>query len=187
MEIVVVVGIIGVLSVLAMPLFDNAIAGFRVSGDARGVSNSAALAKMRAASDFSRVRLYVDLSARTHRIQTFDKTDDICCWITQGGITSLSTGVNYGFGPVTVPPPSTQTLIGQAPMCRDDTNMDVPNTACVVFNSRGTPIDPSGAPEGKDAIYLTDGQAVYGVTVAATGLLRMWRTLPVVIPAWVRN
>jgi prepilin-type N-terminal cleavage/methylation domain-containing protein len=66
LEIVVVVGIIGVISALALPIFDNAIAGFRVSGDARSLSNSAALAKMRAASDFSRVRLHVDLSARTN-------------------------------------------------------------------------------------------------------------------------
>jgi type II secretory pathway pseudopilin PulG len=187
LEIVVVVGIIGVISALALPIFDNAIAGFRVSGDARSLSNSAALAKMRAASDFSRVRLHVDLSARTHRIEVFDKTDAICCWVTEGGTTNLSTGVSFGYGVVTQPPPNTQGTIGQAPLCTDDTGMDIPNTACVMFNSRGVPIGNTFAPTGIDALYVTDGNAVYGVTVAATGLLRMWRTLPVAIPAWVRS
>jgi prepilin-type N-terminal cleavage/methylation domain-containing protein len=188
-EIMVVVGIIGVLGALAAPSFNNAIASFRLSGDARGISNSAALAKMRAASDFSRVRLYIDLSAKTHRIQVFDKTSDICCWVNQGGTTSLSTGVSYGYGVVTVPPPNTQGIIQQAPLCTDDTGANIAGTACIMFNSRGVPIGngPSYAPIGLDAIYVTDGQAVYGVTIAATGLLRMWRAFPVAIPAWVRN
>jgi type II secretory pathway pseudopilin PulG len=188
LEIIVVCGIIGVIAAIAAPLFGNAIANFRLSGDARAVSNNAAAAKMRAASDFSRVRLYVDLAARTHRIQTFDKTTSICCWVTQGGTTALSVGVSFGYGVVTTPPPNTQGTIGQAPLCVDDTGADILNTACIMFNSRGVPVsNPSFAPTGVDAVYLTDGAAVYGVTIAATGLQRMWRTLPVAIPAWVRN
>jgi len=57
MEMVVVVGIIGALSAIAAPMFNNAIKSFRLSGDAHGVSNATAVAKMRAASDFSRVRV----------------------------------------------------------------------------------------------------------------------------------
>lgn len=189
LEIVIVVGIIGVIAASAAPLFNNAIAGFRLGGDARGVSNAAAVAKMRAASDFSRVRLYVDLSARTHRMQVFDKTSAICCWLTVGGVTSLSTGVSFGYGIVTTPPPNTQGTIGQAPSCTDGTGANIPNTACIMFNSRGVPIGngPSFAPTGVDALYVTDGTAVYGVTIAATGLLRLWRTLPVATPSWVRS
>ena len=189
MEIVVVVGIIGVLSAIAAPMFNNAISSFRVSGDARSVSNSAAVAKMRAAAEFSRVRLYVDLTARTHRMEIFDKTSAICCWVTQGGTTSLSTGVSFGYGAVSTPPPNTQGTIGQAPLCRDDMDMDIPNSACIMFNSRGVPVgnSPAFAPIGIDAVYVTDATSVYGVTVAATGLLRMWRTPRVSTPSWIRN
>ena len=58
-----------------------------------------------------------------------------------------------------------------------------------MFNSRGVPIGngPSFASTGSDAIYLTDGSAVYGVTVAATGMLRMWRTFPNATPTWILN
>ena len=189
MEIIVVCGIIGVLAAIAAPLFANAIARFRLSGDARGMSNAAAVSKMRAASDFSRVRLYVDLTARTHKVQVFDKTSAVCCWITQGGTTTLSSGVSFGYGVVATPPPNTQGTIGQAPLCVDDTGADIAGTACIMFNSRGVPVGngPSFSPTGVDGLYVTDGSAVFGVTVAATGLLRMWTTLPLSTPNWVRN
>jgi prepilin-type N-terminal cleavage/methylation domain-containing protein len=189
LEIITVLGIIGVISAIAVPMFANAIAGFRVSGDARSVSNAAAVAKMRAASDFSRVRLYVDLDARTHKIQSWSKASEVppkCCWVTEGGTTALSTGVNFGFGVVAAAPPNTQATIGQAAPCTADDDTPIANTACIMFNSRGVPVDSSLAPT-KDALYVTDGAMVYGVTVAATGMLRLWRTLPVETPQWVVN
>jgi Tfp pilus assembly protein FimT len=188
MEIMIVVALIGILSTMAAPLFNGAIQSYRLSGDARNVSNATAVAKMRAASTFSRVRLYVDLSARTHRLQSFNKTSAVCCWITQGGTTSLSSGVVFGYGVVTQPPPNTQGTIGQSELCKDDTGANISNTACIMFNSRGVPVDGTGfSPIGTDAVYVTDGTAIYGVTIAATGMLRMWRTFPVAIPAWVLN
>jgi type II secretory pathway pseudopilin PulG len=192
MEMVVVVGIIGAVSAIAAPMFNNAIKSFRLSGDARSVSNATAVAKMRAASDFSRVRLYVDLTAKTYKMQVFDKTSivpPLCCWVTQGGTTALSSGVSFGYGAVTTPPADTQDTIGQAPLCTDDASppVAIPNTACIMFNSRGTPIKDNFEPQGEDAIYVTDGTAVYGVTIASTGLLRLWRTPPVATPSWVRN
>jgi hypothetical protein len=45
-----------------------------------------------------------------------------------------------------------------------------------MFNSRGVPVDSSFAPTASDALYVTDGAAVYGLTIAATGMMRTWRT-----------
>jgi hypothetical protein len=53
----------------------------------------------------------------------------------------------------------------------------------VIFNSRGLPIDPAGQPT-VHAVYLTDGTAVYSITVSATGTIRSWKTPPVAAPAW---
>src|SRR3989304_3964193 len=88
LETVIVVGLIGVISAVAVPMFGNALAHFRVTGDARSVSNAIAVAKMRAASNFSRVRLYVDLDAEAHHIEAWDK--ETASWITEGGLTYLS-------------------------------------------------------------------------------------------------
>jgi prepilin-type N-terminal cleavage/methylation domain-containing protein len=185
LEILVVVGLIAVISAIALPMFGNALADFRLSGDARSVSNAVALSKLRAASDFSRVRLYVDLTNRTHHVESWNKTTS--SWTIEGGTTSLAPGVSFSYGIVSTPPPNTQGTIGQAPLCTDDTNMPIADTACIMFNSRGVPIGngPSFASTGSDAIYITDGSAVFGVTVAATGMLRMWRTLPRATPTWV--
>ena len=67
--------------------------------------------------------------------------------------------------------------------------MDIPNTACIMFNSRGVPIGngPAFAPTGTNAVYVMDPTTVYSVTIAATGLLRMWRTPRASTPSWVRN
>src|SRR4051812_47139930 len=77
-----VVGLIGVIGAIAVPTAGNALAHFRVSGDARSVSNAVALSKVRAASVFTQVRLYVDLAGRAHHMERWDKSASI--WRTEG-------------------------------------------------------------------------------------------------------
>lgn len=185
LELLMVVAIIAVISAVAIPMSGNALANFRVSGDARGVSNAIAVAKMRAAAKFTRVRLFVNLADRTHHIETWDK--DTNAWVEEGGYTYLSSGVSFGYGSVGSPPPNTQGTIGQAEACTDDDGNAIGSTACVMFNSRGVPVDSTLSPTGNDALYLTDGTAVYGVTVAATGMLKNWRTPPTPTPSWVTS
>src|SRR5260221_4213421 len=73
-EILVVVGLIGVVSAIAAPMMGNALGFFRLSGDTRSTANTIALAKMRASCVFGRVPLYTDLSANTFHLETFNKT-----------------------------------------------------------------------------------------------------------------
>jgi prepilin-type N-terminal cleavage/methylation domain-containing protein len=185
-ETMIVVAILGVISVIAIPMIANTLANFHLTGDSRAVSNNIALAKMRAASDFSRVRLYVDLGTKSHHIETLDKTQTPMHWTQEGGWTYLSQNVNFSFGVVTTPPPNTQAVIALAPPCTDDLGANIGNTACIMFNSRGIPIGVTGGPPADIyALYLTDGTAVYANVVAATGMIRTWRAAPVATPAWV--
>jgi prepilin-type N-terminal cleavage/methylation domain-containing protein len=191
-EMMLVVGIIGVLAAISVPMTGNALKYIKISGDARDLSNAAAVAKMRAAAKFTKSRLYVDLSGKTFYIQTFDKTVTVpCptgCWVSETGATTLSSTVSFSYSPVTTPPANTQASIGQAAECMttDATPVAVSNTACIIFNSRGLPINNivSGSPTGDNALYVTDGSAVYGVTVAATGFIRLWRTNAAAAPTW---
>ncbi|MEO6237740.1 MAG: prepilin-type N-terminal cleavage/methylation domain-containing protein [Vicinamibacterales bacterium] len=185
-EMMVVVGIIGVVAAITVPMSGNALRFIKLSGDARDLSNATAVTKMRAAAKFTKARLYVDVSGRSFYIQTFDKTSATCCWINEGGATTLSSTVSYGYGPVSAPPANTQTSIGSAPACMSTaaTPVAIANTACIIFNSRGLPIDATGSPTGDAAVYVTDSTAVYGVTVAATGFVRMWRTNYTSTPSW---
>jgi hypothetical protein len=52
----------------------------------------------------------------------------------------------------------------------------ISNTACIVFNSRGIPVDSTGGPTGNNAFYITDGSGTYAVTLSATPLIRLWWT-----------
>ncbi len=182
-ETMIVIGVLGLVSAFSIPMFGTAIANFRLSGDARSISNAVAVAKMRASSKFSRVRLYVALTDRTFRIETWDKTDSH--WESEGGSTSLSLNTTFSYGSVSLPPVNTQGTIGQAPQCKNDAGTNIGNTACIMFNSRGIPVDSTGVPTAANALYVTDGTAVYGLTVAATGMSRLWRTNPTSTPSWV--
>ena len=82
-ETLVVLAMTGVLAGIAVPMMGTTVGYFRLSGDARSLSNAIAVAKIRAAADFTQVRLYVDVAGRSHRLETWDKTN--AQWTVEGG------------------------------------------------------------------------------------------------------
>jgi prepilin-type N-terminal cleavage/methylation domain-containing protein len=183
LETLFVVALIGVTAAIAMPLSGNALGYYRLSGDARNVSNAISVTKMRAAATFGRARIYVDLSTKSYHVETQKNASSP--WVADAGYNYLNSQDSFGYGVVDSAPSNTQTTIGQAPPCLDASNNPISNTACIMFNSRGIPIDTSGSPTGSYALYLTDDTAVYGATLSATGMTRLWRTLPTVTPTWI--
>jgi prepilin-type N-terminal cleavage/methylation domain-containing protein len=181
-EILVVMAIFAIVAAMAVPMTRNAIGDMRLRGDARSLNNAMSLTKMRAASDFTNARLYLALDSNSFHIETWQKTGP--AWVTEGGTTQLAGSDTFGYGVVSAPPPNTQAAIGQAAQCRTAAGAVIGNTACVVFNSRGIPVDATGAPTGAGALYLTDNTAVYGITVSASGLIKLWRTNPTTTPGW---
>jgi hypothetical protein len=171
----------GIISAIAIPMSGNAIKFYRLAGDARTISNTFSVAKLRAASTFNRARIKADLSAGTYGIQIWVPEGPggvpAATWADDGGQISLSSGVTWGFGSIATAP-STLAPIDQAPQCTTGAGDAISHTACVVFNSRGTPIDGTGSPIGGDALYISDGTAVFGVTVAASGLIGTWQSPP---------
>lgn len=188
LELLIVVAISGVVAAIAIPMSGNALGYYRLSGDARSLSNAIAVTKMRAAATFSHARLYVDLSGKSFHIETWQKTGTPG-WIAETGTTYLNSQNAFGFGSVGTPPPNSQAAIAEAPACLDSASNAIGNTACVVFNSRGVPIVDSAAapPTVADAVYVNDGATVYGVTVSATGMIRLSQTLIRTTPTWVQQ
>jgi len=180
---VVVVGVI--IASAAIPKYITLRDNFRTGGDARGHHGRIVMAKMRGASDFTKARVYADLSAQTFRIEVWNKAGT-GAWGAEGGTETLSQGVTFGFGSLGSPPSGTQSTIGQAPACLNSSGTAIANTACIVFNSRGIPVDSTGAPTANDAIYVTDSKSVYALTVSATGLILTWRT-DAISASWMKR
>jgi prepilin-type N-terminal cleavage/methylation domain-containing protein len=155
-EMLMVVAIIGVLAAIALPMSGNAVRYAKISGDARDISNQIAVAKMRAAAKFTQARVFVDLTGGTYYIQTCDTPATTPCpgWTTETGITQLSNTVRFGYTPAGTPPSNTQTTIGQADNCYNTaaTPVAISGTACIIFNSRGIPVDRLGNPVGSYAL-----------------------------------
>jgi Tfp pilus assembly protein FimT len=189
LEMLFTVGISIVLAAIAAPMMGNALGYYRLSGDAKSLSNAVALAKMRAASDFTQSRLYVDLATGYH-LETFKKTPAPGSWVAEGGTTNLMGSDTFGFGALAAAPANTQAVITQGVTgfvkCKDAVGNDIGNTVCILFNSRGIPVDTTGAPTGAGALYVTDGGAVYGITISATGSILTWRS-PANTASWMQQ
>jgi len=173
-EVLLVTTVVVVVAAIGIPTLTTITKNLRTQGDARDLNGAIVMAKMRAASDFARARVYADLSANTFRVEIYPS--GASSWTTEGGTTSLSQGVTFGYGSLTSAP-SGMASLSQAPLClQDDLVATYSNTACIMFNSRGIPVDSTWAPTSGDALYVTDGNSVTGVTVVATGLTKVWRS-----------
>jgi prepilin-type N-terminal cleavage/methylation domain-containing protein len=193
LEIAIVITVGVILTAMAIPKINALVRGYRSVGDARSLAEEVSLAKMRAAADFTEARVFADLSSNQYRVETWNRASS--CWITEGDTqcsanytspntppsTLLLTTVIFGFGTLSSPPSSTQPTLAQAPACQTDSQTtsqsagNIANSACVVFNSRGIPVDNTLTATSNDALYVTDSNSVYGVTVLATGLIQTWR------------
>src|SRR5437868_14874198 len=69
MEMMFVLGISAVVGAVAVPMTGGSLNYFRLSGDARGVSNTVAVAKMQAAAHFTKARVFVNLADSKYRTE----------------------------------------------------------------------------------------------------------------------
>lgn len=158
-EVTISLGISFVLFSFAVLPLRQTIQGYRLAADARAVSSQLGLARMRAAAGFTQAELAVDLTNNTLQIEVFDKTSGQ--FQSAGGVYSLSQGDSFSFGGVTVPAGEQSTL---------------QQTSTIAFNSRGVPIDSTGAPTSSSSLYLTDNNGSYwAVTVSAAGQIGVWQ------------
>src|SRR5262249_22298364 len=160
-----------------------------INGDMRDVHGAIAEAKMRAAAGFTHGRFYADLNANTFHLEVWNKTGNggAGCWQTDGDTNKactasstptkpLSLGGTFGFGTASAGGANPQTTLAQAPLCgkvaavSGIANGTTANTACIEFNSRGIPIDLTGKPTANDALYITDRNMVYGITLRSSGM-----------------
>ena len=172
------------LAAFILPFTRSSLNALNLSGDARNLLSAVSLAKMRAAASFTQARVVVNISNSTFHVERWQKNP--AAWIPEGTVSNLSPTVSFGFASLAAPPPNTQPVISQAPACLDAAGVAIAGTACIVFNSRGVPVDSTNAPTALGAYYLADSTVVYGVTTSTGGMVQLWRT-NVSSPSWVLN
>jgi Tfp pilus assembly protein FimT len=175
-ELLIVCAIAGLIAAMAIPASKGMVDEFSLSGDAHGVSNSLALARLTAAANFTRTRLYVDRLTNRYRLEQWNK--GAVAWQAVGGDSPLGANTTFSSGAITVPPPNSQVAVAQPTACLTAAGAAIGNTSCVIFNSRGVPIDSTGVPTATAVIYLSGPTAVYGVVIGTTSQLAMWRISP---------
>jgi len=193
-ELLIVMLLLLAVASMAIPGYTSMTRYLRITGDIRDLNGLTAQAKMRGAEDFTHARVRANLSLNTFQLEVWDKTANsgAGCWKTDGDsvnqcttasspVQPLSEGVEFGFGSVSAGAPNPQAVIAQAPACSTGVaggavGSSVANTACIEFNSRGIPVASSGSPTANGAFYVTDSNAVYGVTVITSGLIQIWTT-----------
>jgi Tfp pilus assembly protein FimT len=183
LEVLFVVSAALVLSAISVTKVLTITKNLSSQSDARTISGDTSLAKMSAASNFTRVRIYANLSGNAYEVDVWNKITSQ--WTTQQSSVRTLPHVTMGYGSLSSPPTGTQTTLGQAAACLNNSGTAIANTACIVFNSRGVPVDSTGSPTSAGAIYVTDGVSVYGITVSAMGLIQTWKS-PASSSTWVR-
>jgi len=174
-ELLIVLAIVGSVAAMGLPISDGMIDDIRLRGDAQGLSSAVALTKMTAATKFSRSRLHVNDAAGTWQIETWQSTGTPG-WVGDGDPHRLSYGGLFGAGPVTTPPPNSQSVVEQPTPCLAADDTPIAGTACVIFNSRGLPVSSSGAPTTTQVLYMRGPTGVFAIVLGATGQLQVWRT-----------
>lgn len=193
LELLVVITVGVIAAAIAVPRINQMVMSSRISGNARSLAEEITVAKMRAAAHFTQARIHADLAARTYQLEECTRiatnTSNNCTgagdsWLKANGQPvqgpfPLPQGVTFGTGGVATAPPNTGVALAQAGQCLDNTGAAIANSACIIFNSRGLSItdvaNPAAQPQiAPNALYITNGQQVYSVTVSATGLIQTW-------------
>ena len=130
----IVIAIVCLVAAMALPQTTSMMGGYKLKGNAQAINNLVGLAKMRAAAQFSRARVYADLNARTFRLQVWNKTTNQ--WVDDGGTIALADGVRFGFTGITQPPPNSQAAITQSPRLHERRGRRPSPTPCASVSTR---------------------------------------------------
>src|SRR5687768_15388056 len=87
-DILMVVALIGVVSGIAVPMTNGALAGQKFRNDTEAISHMVGLAKMRASAGSTRARVRANITDQTFLLERWDRTTN--AWVVEGAVTPLS-------------------------------------------------------------------------------------------------
>lgn len=138
-------------------VLENALPDLRLQTDARAIASQLVLARTRAASELTPVRLACGLRAGACQVES----ENSGAFRAEGGTFNLSPKISFGYGGISIAAGSATSIV---------------QTPQITFNSHSVPVDSHGLPTGNNALYLTDNKGrYYAVTVSQAGRVSTWR------------
>jgi Tfp pilus assembly protein FimT len=172
-ELLIVVAVSLIIAGMAIPMIAPALANYRLVGDARSIASELALARMRAASNFTKAEVAFDLVNNRYQIQVWNKNVTPQAFQPEGGVQYLAQADTF---------PCDQGICGAASQLTmtpagSQTTSFAQQTPAIIFNSRGICVDINGGPITRDAIYISNvqGSAYLAVTVNIAGQPQVWK------------
>jgi prepilin-type N-terminal cleavage/methylation domain-containing protein len=156
-ELVVVVAVILIVAAIAILQVQPAVASYRLGSAAQTIAEQIRQAQRAAETGFTHAQVVINAAAGTSGVQVLSGG----AFAPSGPMVGLPSGVQFGFGPATAPPPGLGTVLAQQ--------------APVLVNSQGRPIDGAGMPLGTYVVYLTNQRETYALNLAVTGRVAIWR------------
>ncbi len=154
-ELLIIVGMLGIMASLSIPMLTSSMKDLQLLSDARSIASSLSYAKLSAASQMTRYRFSADLDSNQWSIEKRNPSSGT--FEIQGPSNALGNGVadsHIEFKATSSPAP---------------TGFPTTSATTVTFNSRGIPT------EGARAIYLSNLDANYAVTVSLSGKVQLMR------------
>jgi prepilin-type N-terminal cleavage/methylation domain-containing protein len=174
LEVVVVLAITLIVFSMSILGVQAPLHSYRASGDATAMTEVLSLTRLRAAESNTHARLSCSLTTNSCQGEILNRTTN--SYQSDTSAYSLSSGNSFSLDGIDAPPNGTQSALSQASPCLDNAGASIANTACIVFNSRGIPIDATTlAPTKNDALYLANGTNSLAVTVSPTGAVSLWQ------------
>jgi len=162
-EVLITMMVIVVLAAIAIPSIQSMVQSYRTAESARGIASQLSLARMRAASAFKQTELNCSSATNSCQVQVCSAAANPCAAFSPAAESTffLPVGISFGYGNIATAA-GTQTAIA--------------NNLQMIFNSRGIPVDTTGAPTANYAMYVTDqGGNAFAVSVYATGRVTVWK------------
>src|SRR6059036_576184 len=159
-EVTVVIGLVLLFSALSIPMLSSSFTAWQGRSDAQNISTMLQSAKFRAISRANRYQVVFSVANNTWTVQR-EEPRGSNTYVDEGSTNSLSSGLY-------------KAVQLKASSSGSPSGFPTASSTQIRFNSRGIPIDTTGALTPNLAVYLAGGDTTYAVTVSTIGKVKLW-------------
>lgn len=165
-ELTIALVLILIVTMMSIPIFGSTSSLSRLRNSALKIAARLHQSKSRSITELSPYRLVLEAATNSWQLETRTNRTGPFASVARG---SLERGIRFGM------PPAANSAAG-IEQCGGLSGLCAPlQASSIAFNTRGIPVDSLGRPSAQNAVYLTDGNYYYAVTVSMSGSVDVWQ------------